>query len=77
MLAELGATLVKAIRMAGTQHRLAEVNHLRPRGISSNPGRGSNISQSRSMISNLRTSVKAVTDMMMEIRPWRGPDMVE
>ena len=39
MQAELGVTPVREIRMVGKQHRLAEVNHLRPRGIGNNPGR--------------------------------------
>ena len=65
------------IRMAGKQRRLAVVNHLRPRGISNNPGRRGNISESRSMFSNLRTSVKAMTNTMMETRPWREPDTTE
>ena len=77
MQAELGATSVREIRMAGKQRRLAEVNHLCPRGISNNPGHRSNISKSRSMFSNLRTSVKAMTDTMMETRPWREPDTTE
>ena len=75
--AELSLTLVGGIRMAGKQRRLAEVNHLRPRGISNNPGRRSSISESRSMFSNLRMSVKAMTDMMMETRPWRELDTTE
>ena len=77
MQAELRVTRVRGIRMAGKQRRLAEVNHLRPRGISNNPGRRSSISESRSMFSNLRMSVKAMTDMMMETRPWREPDTTE
>ena len=77
MQAGLRVTPVREIRMAGKQRRLAEVNHLRPRGISNNPGRRSNISKSRSMFSNLRISVKAMTDTMMETRPWREPDTTE
>jgi hypothetical protein len=77
MRAELRVTLVREIRMAGKQRRLAEVNHLRPRGISNNPGRRGNISESRSMFSNLRMSVKAMTDTMMETRPWRELDTTE
>ena len=69
--------LFRSIRMAGVRHRLAEVNHLRPRGISNNPGRRNSISKSRSMFSNLRTSVKAMTDTMMEIQPWRELDTIE
>ena len=75
--AELRVTPVREIRMAGKQRRLAEVNHLRPRGINNNPGRRGNISESRSMFSNLRMSVKAMTDMMMETRPWRELDTTE
>ena len=71
MQAELRVTRLRGIRMAGKQHRLAEVNHLRPRGISNNPGPRGSISESRSMSSNLRMSVKAMTDTMMETRPWR------
>ena len=77
MQAELRVTPVREIRMAGKQRRLAEVNHLRPRGISNNPGRRGNISESRSMFNNLRMSVKAMIDMMMEIRPWRELDTTE
>ena len=77
MQAELRVTPVREIRMAGKQRRLAEVNHLSSRGISSNPGRRSSISKSRSMFSNLRMSVKAMTDMMMETRPWRELDTTE
>ena len=77
MQAELRVTPVREIRMAGKQRRLAEVNHLRPRGISNNPGRRGNISESRSMFSNLRMSVKAMTDTMMEIQPWRELDTIE
>ena len=77
MLAGLGVTPAREIRMVGKQHRLAEVNHLCPRGISNNPGRRSSISQSRSMLSNLRTSVKAMTDTMMETQPWRELDTTE
>ena len=77
MQAELRVTPVREIRMAGKQRRLAEVNHLRPRGISNNLGSRGNISESRSMFSNLRMSVKAMTDMMMETRPWREPDTTE
>jgi hypothetical protein len=77
MRAELRVTPVREIRMAGKQRRLAEVNHLRPRGISYNLGRRGNISESRSMFSNLRTSVKAMTDMMMETRPWHELDTTE
>ena len=75
--AGLRVSPVRGIRMAGKQRRLAEVNHLRPRGISNNPGRRSSISKSRSMFSNLRMSVKAMIDMMMEIRPWRELDTTE
>ena len=77
MQAELRVTPVREIRMAGKQRRLAEVNHLRPRGISNNPGRRGNISKSRSRCSNLRMLVKAMTDMMTETRPWREPDTTE
>ena len=77
MQAELRVTTVREIRMAGKQRRLAEVNHLCPRSIGNNPGRRSSISESRSMYSNLGTSVKAMTDMMMETRPWREPDTTE
>ena len=74
MQAGLRAVQLREIRMVGKQRRLAEVNHLSPRGISSNPGRRSSISKSRSMFSNLRMSVKAMTDTMMETRPWRELD---
>ena len=77
MQAELRAIPVREIRMAGERRRLAEVNHLRPRGISNNLGSRGNISESRSMFSNLRTSVKAMTDMMMETRPWHELDTTE
>ena len=77
MQAELRATPVREIRMAGMRRRLAEVNHLRPRGISNNPGRRSSISKSRSMFSNLGMLIKAMIDMMMEIQPWRGLDITE
>ena len=77
MQAELGVTPARKIRMVGKQHRLAEVNHLRPRGISNNPGRRSSISKSQSMFSNLRMSVKAMTDTMMETRPWHELDTTE
>ena len=77
MLAELRVTPVREIRMAGKQRRLAEVNHLRPLGISNNPSRRSSISKSRSMFSNLRTSVKATTDTMMETQPWHELDTTE
>ena len=77
MQAELEVAPVKEIRMAGRQRRLAEVNHLRPRGISNNPGRKSSISKSRSMYSNLGMLIKAMIDMMMEIRPWRELDITE
>ena len=77
MQAELKAVQLREIRTVGKQRRLAEVNHLSPRGISSNPGRRSSISESRSMFSNLRMSVKAMTDMMMETRPWRELDPIE
>ena len=77
MQAGLRVTQVREIRMAGKQRRLAEVNHLRPRGISNNLGSRGSISESRSMFSNLRTSVKAMTDMMMETRPWRELDTTE
>ena len=63
--------------MAGKQRRLAEVNHLRPRGISNNLGRRGNISESRSMFSNLIMSVKVMTDTMMETRPWHELDTTE
>ena len=77
MPAELRVTPFREIRMAAKRHRLAEVNHLRPRGISNNLGRRGNISESRSLFSNLRMSVKAMTDMMMETRPWRELDTTE
>ena len=77
MQAELRVTPVREIRMAGKQRRLAEVNHPRPRGISNNPGRRNSISQSQGMLSNLRMSVKAMTDTMMETRPWRELDTTE
>ena len=77
MQAELRAVQLREIRTVGKQRRLAEANHLRPRSISNNPGRRSSISKSRSMFSNLRMSVKAMTDMMMETRPWRELDTTE
>ena len=77
MQAELKAVQLREIRTVGKQRRLAEVNHLRPRGISNNLGSRGSISESRSMFSNLRTSVKAMTDMMMETRPWREPVITE
>ena len=77
MQAELRAIPVREIRMVGKRRRLAEANHLRPRGISNNPGRRSSISKSRSMLSNLGMLIKEMIDMMMEIRPWRGPDITE
>jgi hypothetical protein len=76
MQAELEVAPVRGIRMVGMQRRLAEVNHLRPRGISNNPGRKSSISKSRSMYSNLGMLIKAMIDMMMEIRPWRELDII-
>ena len=77
MRAELRATPDGGIRMAGMRRRLAEVNHLRNRGISNNPGRRSSISKSRSMCSNLGMSIKAMIDMTMEIQPWRELDITE
>ena len=77
MRAGLRVIPVREIRTAVKRHRLAEVNHLRPRGISNNLGSRGSISESRSMFSNLRTSVKAMTDMMMETRPWHELDTTE
>ena len=77
MQAELKAVQLREIRTVGKQRRLAEVNHLSPRGISSNPGRRSSIGKNRSMFRSRRASVEVATDMMMEIQPWSGLDSIE